>query len=244
MIKIAICAASQSDRKRISVLCDNFFDDKFMNYELLEYASGESLLVEDFPDVLFLDTEAGKIGGLLVKEILSKMKAETRIIFISNCFEKMQQAFGKNVYGFLEKPFVYEMLCEKMLLVLEDYVEKNRSIFCKYKDKIEKIYYKDILYVKACGRYTKVFIRGQEYYMLCDQCMGDWYLEAENTELASCHRSYLVNMSYIEKVSKDIEMMNGEHIPLGKKHIEEFWDAYKSYIRSSVRDGKRDRAVY
>ena len=41
-----------------------------MKYQILEYASGEELLQDDYPDILLLDIEMKRINGILVKEIV------------------------------------------------------------------------------------------------------------------------------------------------------------------------------
>lgn len=42
--------------------------DKIVNYKILEYTSGETLLAEVFPDVLFIDKDLVKIDGILAKK--------------------------------------------------------------------------------------------------------------------------------------------------------------------------------
>lgn len=239
MMKIAVCDSSQYDREKILNFCKKFFCDKPINYELREYSSGESLLVEDFPDVLFLDTEIREIDGLMVKDILYKMKADTKIHFISNKVEKMQEAFGRNVYAFSTKPVSYEAFYKNMVMMVEDVYEQRNFIYCKVKNEIVKVLYKDIFYIQACGRYTKIFQRDAEKFWLCDKSIGEWYLEVDNTELLSCHRSYLVNVFCIKAIDKDIELINGSHIPLSLARKKEFYDTYNAYIRSNVKNGNR-----
>lgn len=239
MIKIAICDSSQCEREKILEFCKKFFYDKPMNYELREYASGESLLVEDFPDILFLDVEVSKINGLLIKDILYKMRADTKIHFVSDTMEKIQAAFGKNVYAFSTKPLSYEVFHENMIMMVEDICEQKSFIYCKNKKEMVKILFKDIFYIKAYGRYTKIYLRETEDFWLCDKSIGEWYLDVENMEFLSCHRSYLVNIFYIKAVDKDIELINGNHIPISNTRKNEFYDAYNAYIRSNVRNGNR-----
>lgn len=230
MIRIAICDTSEYDRKLIMDFCNTYLANMFIRYQVQEYASGEALLAETFPDVLFLDTEIKNIDGILIKEILYKMRADTRIVFVSNELEKMSKAFGKNVYAFLPKPLRYVEFQRNMLSIIRDILEQKNIIFCKNQKVIEKIYLQDVLYIKAYGRYTKIFVNGEKSYKLSDKSFGEWYLDTEYTEFVSCHRSYLVNLFYIKTVKKEIELVNGEHIPIGEKKKEEFYNSYREYI--------------
>ncbi len=149
MLQIAICDTIEYNRKRISLFCEKFFADKFINYEIQEYASGESLLLQDFPDVLFLEIEMKQIDGILVKEILHKLNAATKIVYVSNKLEKIQEAFGKNVYAFLEKTVEYEIFSNYMKVLLRDIETERDRIFCKQHNEIQKIFYRDIMYIQA-----------------------------------------------------------------------------------------------
>lgn len=230
MIKIAICDTSANHRKLISDFCDMYLENKILKYQVQEYASGESLLAEDFPDVLFLDTTLKNIDGILIKELLYRMRADTRIVFVSDEKEKMLDAFGKNVYAFLPKSIEYLEFRKNMWLIMRDVFEQRNRVFCKNQNGMEPIYLQDIVYIKAYGRYTKIFICGEKNYRLSDKSFGEWYINAENTHFAICHRSYLVNLFYIKKVEKEVELINGEHIPIGEKKRKEFYDSYQMYI--------------
>lgn len=243
MLKIAICDTSKSNRNLISGFCNKFFRNKVINYKIQEYTSGETLLAEVFPDILFLDTALVEMDGILVKDILGKMHANTKIVFVSNQLEKMSQAFGKNVYGFEKKPMKYEKFYEFMTSILSDIDEERDCIFCKHNREIERIFLKDILYVRAYGKYTKVYLYGRKNYRLCDRCFGEWYLEMENREFLCCHRSYLVNLCFIKNIRNKIELINGEEIPLSEKKKKEFWDSYKAYIRR-IKNGPANREIY
>lgn len=232
MIKIAVCDCIKNDRDRIIRFCKTYLYDKKIEYEIKAYASGETLLVEVFPDVLFLDTDVRQIDGILIKEILYKMHAQTKIVFVSKDVKLISKAFGRNVYAFLEKPITYSVFRENMSVIWNDVLEEKNRIFCKKNHMIEQIYLYDVMYIKAYGRYTKLFLKGESEYRISDRSIGEWYLEMENREFLCCHRSYLVNVFYIECVAKEIELINGCKIPIGEKKREEFLADYKAYIRS------------
>lgn len=232
MITIAICDTVEQDRKCVAGFCNDYLKDKIVDYEIREYTSGESLLVEDFPDVLFLNTRIKKIDGVLVKEVLYKMHAETKIIFISQELDRMMYTFGRNVYGFIEKPINQGLFVEKMEDMINDIIDEENSIFCKRENVVKKILLRDIVCIKAYGRYTKLYVRDEKGYHLSDKSFGDWYLEMENREFLCCHRSYLVNLFYIERIKTEIELINGMKIPIARDRREDFFTSYMRYIRS------------
>lgn len=232
MITIAICDSVEQDRKHVAGFCEEYLKNKIVKYEIKEYASGESLLAEVFPDVLFLNTNIKKIDGILIKDILYKLRAETKIIFISREHNRMADAFGRNVYGFLKKPIQQRALAERLQNIMNDIIDEKNSMFCKRKKEFRKILFRDIVCIKAYGRYTKLFVRGEEEYHLSDKSFGDWYLEMEEREFICCHRSYLVNLYYIEDINVEIALVNGMRIPIARDRRDEFFESYRRFIRS------------
>jgi len=231
MITIAICDGEEGSRKQILGFCERFFEKKQIEFEITGYSSGKSLLVEDFPDVLFLNPELKYVDGILVKEILYKMHADTKIVFIANSLDRMKYAFGKNVYAFLKMPFFYEEFHACMQYVVNDILEEQEMVYCKYRKNFEKIFRHEISYIKAYGRYTKIFIRGKKEYRLSDSSFGEWYLEMENSSFSCCHRGYLVNLLHIKNVGKEIELLDEVKIPIGEKKRDDFYKEYDVYIR-------------
>jgi len=231
MLNIAICDKEKSDRKQIFGFCEMYFSDKYIDYVIREYTSGESLLIEEFPDVLFLSMETGLIDGVLVKDIFYKLHTETRITFVSKKQDGIKYAFGKNVYAFLQKPFSYKEFHLFMDMMVNDVLEQKEVVYCKNKHKIERIFMREVTYIKACGKYTKLFLYGRKEYRLSDSSFGEWYLEMENRAFLRCHRSYLVNLFYIKNVGRDIELLDEVRIPIGEKMREEFNRSYEVYIR-------------
>ncbi len=89
------------------------------------YESGTEFLA-DFcePDFLLLDVE---MDGLAVKNVLREKKTFPRTLFVSRHPEAMDEAYDRNVYGFLKKPPEYEKFAEKMHRVMWDVNEERRT---------------------------------------------------------------------------------------------------------------------
>ena len=169
--------------------------------------------------------------GILVKEVLYKMHADTKIVFFSNKQEMMKFAFGKNVYAFLLTPLFYEEFHACMQYMVNDILEERDTIYCRYRKKFEKIFIREISYIKAYGKYTKIYIRGQKEYRLSDCSFGEWYLAMENSSFSCCHRGYLVNLLHIKNIGKEIELLDEVKIPIGEKKRQDFYKEYDIYIR-------------
>ena len=73
--------------------------------EYLRFESGDEFLNADVePDFLFLDIEMPGTDGITLKDLLDSSDKKTRIIFLTNYDNRMREAFGNRVIGFLNKP--------------------------------------------------------------------------------------------------------------------------------------------
>ena len=90
MQKIEICDACDIDRASMREYCFEFSRKHNLESEIQEFTSGESLLEADFPDVLLLEINLGRVDGLLVKQVYEKQNAKTRILFVTNELSAMR----------------------------------------------------------------------------------------------------------------------------------------------------------
>lgn len=230
MIRIAICNIDKEKRSILSEYCQRYLEKRCLKYCIFEYESGRDIFENKIPDIMITGIELEQMDAILVKDILAQLKEDTRIIFVSNQIMGIRDAFGKNVYGYINDPPYYEEFCEKFKTVLEDCEDVNRYFFCKQSKDIVRVYAKDILYIEAYGRYSKVYVRNEQTYKLSDKSMGDWLDEIDQTEFASCHRRYIVNLFHVISTKMDVELINGQRLPLGAKHEVLFRNRYQEYV--------------
>ena len=77
MINLAICDVDMMARKNIKIMCEKYFEDINVEYQIKQYSAGEDFLIEEASDILLLDVRLKRMNGILVKEILEKINADT-----------------------------------------------------------------------------------------------------------------------------------------------------------------------
>lgn len=228
MLTVAICDDEYRFRKDIEKCCRQYFTEKDIEYELLEYSAGETFLAAEFPDILILDVTMRPLSGFMVKDILTKMHAKTRILFVSENKNVIAEAFGKNVFGFLIKPIHFPVFCEKMDMIIEDIRDYEQYVYCKAEGQIEQVYLKSILYIEPYGRYTKLHVLGARTCRISDIGFRKW-LELLPGDYVQCGKSYIVNLHYIVKAECELEMINGSRIPLESRYKRTVYQRYASF---------------
>lgn len=232
MVRIGICDDEQTFREQIKLLLEQISRENGLQYELWEYESGMDFLDRgEEIDLLFLDIEMEGISGIQLKDYLQE-GGDIRIIFVTSHVEGMSEAFGKNVYGFLEKPLDAGKMEKYLLRVWQD-IQEERVLVLKGVQGEIAVKEKDIFYFESDKKYSRMVGREEEFF--CD--MGLQQLEEilEPKSFFRCHKSYLVNLGNISDANQSIRLKNGESIPVSRRRAKELKDAYLSYIIRKAR---------
>lgn len=166
MLKVAICDGSCRDRKTLLDFCRHFFEKK-EKYEIEIFDSGKDYINRSCqPDILLLDIEMDGTDGMTVKEWLRKEYIHPRILFVSTCPAAMEEAFDRNVYGFLVKPLSYETFEKRMEVICEDIKRestdiKRNSKYIRLEGVLKStlVCVEEILYISAQDKSVNIYLR-------------------------------------------------------------------------------------
>ncbi len=232
MIRVGICDDEKDCREQIKSLLERYFKEKGLQYDLWEYESGVDFLDRgEEINLLFLDIEMEGISGIELKEYL-QAEEEIRIIFVTGHVEGMPEAFGRNVYGFLEKPLHAQKLEKYLARVIED-IEEDRVLILKGLQGDMAFRQKDIFYFASEKKYSRVV--GREGETFCDMSLQQLEEMLGQKSFFRCHKSYLVNLGNVSDASQSIRLKNGESIPVSRRKAKELKEAYLAYIIRKAR---------
>jgi DNA-binding LytR/AlgR family response regulator len=152
-------------------------------------------------------------------------------IVILTSFEKtFKEAFRVGAYRFVTKPIHKEEIWEALSAVKRSLV--GRQTVDVYRDKKKySIRQKNIFYISGRGSETEVFTKASSYRS--DYSLAEWERRLDEGMFYRCHRSYIVNLSKVEKiVDEKIHLSDGEVVLLSRrrrKDVEEKFEEYGLY---------------
>ncbi len=197
------------------------------------------------PDLVLMDIQLeGEWDGIETTRRIRE-KHDLPIIFLTSNSDDATFSAAKKVkpQAFLSKPFrgrdlkhAIELAIEKAAtkkqidpdLPTEDnaYLLKDR-LFIKAKDRMVRLFFKDILWVEADDYYCKVVTKEKEY--LVTQTLKKFSEELTGVpELMRVHRSYLVNLVHVEEIGELYLHIGKGRIPFSKNFKEELMGRLKS----------------
>ena len=230
MITIGICDDELDVRMDIKNAILNTMIDKDIEYQVKEFSNGEDVIkyieLDNEIDILFLDIQMDGLDGMETARKLREYDRTTEIIFVTSIGEKISEAFEVRAFRFIKKPIQHEVI-EKNLKECVVEVAKNRGCFLKIKTDygFKKVYSRDLIYIEAINKKIKLCTKEGE--LECRGNLNDIVSNFEKQLFIQCHRSYIVNMIYIEEIyNRDIIMENGARIPISRNKYKEVVDKY------------------
>ena len=182
------------------------------------------------PDIVFLDIQMPELNGI---DVVEQLDVVPHIIFSTAYDEYAIQAFELNAIDYLLKPYDEHRFAKSIQRIrkevrqgipdlnqvnsiLEAFHKKDTypvRILIPDKDELIFISTKDIIYIEAMENYISIVTQNSSYLLF--QKISDMERKLNPKQFFRVHRSYIVNMNYIEKI--EVWMKNKHHIILKNK---------------------------
>ena len=152
VLNIFICDDEPNFCEIIGEVCKEVLASEGFEGNISVGYDGEAVIsYNNHIDILVLDIDMPIVDGIRVKEELQKNEEETQIIFVTSHQERMKEAFGLKVFGFVDKTYLKNEL-QVMLTNLLKIYESYTMIEEEYKSK-------DILYIESVENYVRLHMK-------------------------------------------------------------------------------------
>lgn len=192
------------------------------------------------PDILLLDVNLkGIIDGVETARVLQKEGINLPTIYLTANSDQatFDRAKATHPQAFLAKPYRKADLARSIELAIvnasnapaaapikevlaDDAHLLTDRIFVRHKERMVKLFLKEILYVEAERAYCKIVTRDTEY--LLSIALRKLEEQMTSTTFMRVHRSYLINLAQIDEVAEGHVAIAGRAIPIGKTYREAF----------------------
>lgn len=232
-MRIGICDDESIIRRSLNKSCEAFRSNSVLQFEIVEFVSGESLLrYEDVIDILFLDIQMKGINGLHTAMKIREHDDNMVIIFLTGYKGYMQEGYRVQAFRYLIKPLKEDELI-KVLNEAIAYITKNKKVVLGKDGTTYYMKLADLVYIESLNRTTVV--RTKLYSFESNYTMGEWEETLNNGDFYRLHKSYIVNMEYVEEVNNCAILENGEKVEISIRQLAKFKKACKEYRRRKAR---------
>ena len=228
-MRIAICDDIDIYREDVKAFCQKYFGNDLECVNC--FSSGEDLLnTKEAFDLLFLDIEMPGVDGISVKNHYEMAQKDVLIIFLTSHKERIREAFGKNVFAFLDKPIEWDVFVKTMDKVCMYFRPKTVGI--ESCGKMYAFVIDEIRYIEARDKYSCVVTEKEE--VLIRKSMKDWEELLGLEEFCRINRSYLVNFRLFNGKSNEIRLKGDKCVVLSRKNRKQTFELYKQYLQRKL----------
>lgn len=224
MIKIAVC---DDETLFIDIIVSELksilLDKGISEYAIHTFSAGTELCklenrISEY-QIIFLDINMDQLNGLQTAYNIRKYDENVFIVFITAFADYAMEGYKLDAIRFIVKDMLKEMLPECMDAILKRMHIRSGKIIKDFLEGRREIFVDRILYIESRKHKLYYNIRKpkQEQFSLYGK-MDELEDELRAYDFLRIHKSYLVNMNYLESIIPyKACMSNGEELPIPRE---------------------------
>lgn len=229
---------------RIAIVDDSPEDSAFVQEILTDWAQEQQLAlsVERFPsaesflfryaedkgwDILLLDIEMGEMNGVTLAKTVRQENQAVQIVFITGFADFMGEGYEVSALHYLMKPVRADKLRAVLHRAVTALQATERAVLLPVDGETLRLPVGEIQYVEAFSHTVTVVTTQDSLHLRLsisetEELLGEGFIR--------CHRSYLVGLKHISRLSKtEVLLDSGASLPLSRGAARAVHQAFISY---------------
>ncbi len=172
-------------------------------------------------DVIFLDIHLPKLSGI---DFLKSITNKPQVILTTAFPDYALESYDLDVVDYLLKPFSFQRFVKAISKLsipkkpVDDLSEVGqKEIFLKSGHDYIKINIRQISHINSDCDYTDIYYKNKKY--ISSESLKYWEDKLGSLDFMRVHKSYIVNLEMIEKISgNQIHISSKDIIPIGRTY--------------------------
>ena len=236
-MKIVVCDDNIEDLTEIEGLLAKYKEDNAdIKFDVMQFTDSAELYrriqKEELGDIYILDMIMADKTGIDIGSLIRRTGGQSVIIYITSSDEFALEAYHVRAVRYLLKPIKAELFFEALDYAVSGIVriKKDAEYPVKTKEGVVSVPYSQIEYIENCSRTLQVCLSGGNSInsIFIRKSFDEEVRQlAQDKRFVHVHKSFLVNMDYIEKLAQRTVMMEcGKSIPVSKTRAADVKKAY------------------
>lgn len=203
-------------------------------FQFLTFDSSEAFLFhfeEDKAiDLLILDIEMGKMNGMELAKRLRAQNHEVKLLFVTGYTDYIAQGYEVSAIDYVLKPVKREKLFQVLDRFRKISPDTDKYLLVETAEGGVRFNQQNILFFEANKHQT--IIATTERKIDVTESFNTFEENVSSDEFIKTHRSYLVNLTHIKKITRqDVILDNEEKIPVSRRKYREVNQAFIDYFK-------------
>lgn len=232
MIRIAICDDVLTDIKALKDQLILYRNQKKINFSIDSFTSAKQFLShykQRVYDLVFMDVMLKKQSGLELAKELRKTES-LPIILYSSSPDFAIDGYEINISGYITKPLNKEKLFNYLNRFFTELPRKKVEI--PYHSNFIYLYVDELIYCESVGRKIKIKLKNKNDEIISFYGkLDDLEKTINDNSMLRTHKSFLVNMNYIESIDGAFFVLKDKtKIPIRKKDLNSLIGDYHTFF--------------
>ena len=236
MIHIAICDDSKQERQILAALFKRYQELHASPLQIHIFQNGFSLLdaIDQGKrfDITILDILMPGENGIEIARNIRASGTDTEIIFLTSSPEYAVDSYEVKAQNYLLKPVTEEKFFASIDSILAELDEKDTASFIIYttEKQYSRIRVSSLVYGEVTHRTITLHLADQTIISAVMTFTEFQDILKAYPDFIYPHRSYAVNMNYIQYVTKsDIILTDGQKIPLSRNNYTKISEQFLNF---------------
>ena len=236
MIHIAICDDSKQERQILAALFKRYQELHATPLQIHIFQNGFSLLdaIDQGKrfDITILDILMPGENGIEIARNIRASGTDTKIIFLTSSPEYAVDSYEVKAQNYLLKPVTEEKFFASIDSILAELDEKDTASFIIYttEKQYSRIRVSSLVYGEVTHRTITLHLADQTIISAVMTFTEFQDILKAYPDFIYPHRSYAVNMNYIQYVTKsDIILTDGQKIPLSRNNYTKISEQFLNF---------------
>lgn len=237
MLRILYCDDEPAQEIYLQRAVQKWEETSRETIRLQTFRSAEEVLFEldqTVPyDLLLLDIQMKQMNGMELAREIRKRDRNVAVAFLTNDPGFVFDGYEVEAVGYLMKPVNPDQLASLLNRIYEKKGKEKRYLIFRYSGEDYRLEEQEIVYLESDGHYIRIhgmdriYDVKEKFQNMLNVLEGDGWIRP--------HRSYFVNLGYVEKITRTECMMeNGERIPVSRNRYREVNEAFIDYYKNRM----------
>jgi len=231
LIRIAIVEDEPTERDRIKVYLEEIAQEDQTQFDIEQYSSGMAFVMSGMKDydLVLMDIDMPNLNGIETAKALRKVDQSATLIFVTNMAQYAISGYEVNAVDFILKPVNRYSFAIKIKRAISRTAKKNdNAIQIKMDGTIFLVHMYQIMYLEVDGHYVIFHTTQGDYKEYTTLKLAQKRINSSH--FVQCNQSFLINMKYIESVSRESVTVGGTVIYISRKMKTEFMNAVLDFL--------------